>query len=546
MAEITNRIPQSDRGFNNGTDFSQTEITKEVCNADPIDKSILSSDLTQAGSADEKKDITILHTNDMHAQVEPHNPETMIMETDSVKQKGGFTYLSSAVNEIRDKNPDGTLLLDAGDLLTGSPLADLNNSEPMVSCMNEMGYDAMTIGNHDFFQKLELLKEREEKAEFPFLSANLVDGAGGKNPIQAESYIIRDINGLNVGIFGLTKENSSASLDFQERKLIELEPAADTAEKIIPEMRKDGADVIVALTHLGIDGDRKLAEEVDDIDVIVGGHTHTELKQHETVNDTIIVQAGEHQNNLGVLNLEIITNEDGIKINNAESALVPIDGKSFQRDPVIDDIIDDYKDKLEPYLQEVIGKTDVGLECLNHNVCDRETNLANFVTDTVREHTGADICLMSPVYFSQPVEAGEVKTEHLHVMHPWYDNMSTVKMTGETIMDIAEKGVARDVLGVSPSGIRIKYDSQKEPGERLLEVSTNDGSIIDPEKEYTVVTKDFLLDSSEYSGEYKNYSDRKPVKESIYEILIDRFKSGKKISPETDERIFDVSSEKRA
>jgi 5'-nucleotidase / UDP-sugar diphosphatase len=243
-----------------------------------------------------------------------------------------------------------------------------------------------------------------------------------------------------------------------------------------------------------------------------------------------------------VLNLEVARNNKGkVKIGRAKSQLIPIKGKYFEKDQAVDEIVNRYNKKVQPYLQEVIGKTQVNLECQKYYKCNGESNMGNFVSDTLREHTGTDICLMIPSHFQNSIKAGEVKAEHLHVMHPWYDGVATVKMTGETIRNIVEAGVSDKTIKILPSGIRVTYDSNRKGGGRVLEITTLDGKLLDREKEYTVTTKDFLLDASEQFTEYKNFSDRKAVKESIHEIMVNRFRSDRPVNPCIDGRIKDVS-----
>jgi 2',3'-cyclic-nucleotide 2'-phosphodiesterase (5'-nucleotidase family) len=210
-------------------DFREEEIRIDC------DDTILKGD---EGTPLQKHTLLILHTNDMHGQVNPYNPDSMISEDDPEKQVGGFAHLSAAVNEIRKENPESTLLLDGGDIVTGAPVSDMFKTEPMIMAMNQIGYDAMTIGNHEFNRGIDYLKNLSEKAEFPFLSANLVSNPENKDEIKSSPYIMKEVNGVKVGIFGLSRESSLSVLNSEDRKKFEITSAIETAEKSFPECGK--------------------------------------------------------------------------------------------------------------------------------------------------------------------------------------------------------------------------------------------------------------------------------------------------------------------
>ncbi len=222
--------------------------------------------------------ITIYHTNDLHNRHE------------------AFDLLSHV------EMNGNTLLLDAGDAIGGSSTV-FRFHEPVIDRMNNLGYDALTMGNRELNYIRWVLKIRAEQAKFPILSANLED-LTGKTGDFYKSHIIKEVSGLKVGIFGLTPvqyNDDSNWLPFLKFRFLD---PVETSLKIV-DLLRDKVDLLILLSHLGIDSDRKIAEQVSGIDLIIGGHTHTLIKEPIKLNDTYIFQAGCYGEQIGKIDLEI-------------------------------------------------------------------------------------------------------------------------------------------------------------------------------------------------------------------------------------------------
>lgn len=269
---------------------------------------IIFSAAAAAASPAEKMEFTILHTNDEHFSLIPHSPavdyEPGINDPEKDQTVGGFARLAAAVKEIKRKKEaagEEVLLLSAGDFLGGSPFSWLSFKKEAaeLKLMQQLGYQAAVIGNHefDFGPKVlaDYLKEAansEGQQKLTILASNLeadADSLFAKENLYQQKKIIELKNGLKIEIFGVQGENSTAlikdqgDLIFKNSFKIAAEMAADL---------KDEADVIIALTHSGIMDDLKLAHQLPEIDLIMGGHSHTVLKEPIDTGKTIVVQAG--------------------------------------------------------------------------------------------------------------------------------------------------------------------------------------------------------------------------------------------------------------
>ncbi len=291
------------------------------------------------------QEIVILHTNDHHGSMLP------------IEGMGGLAERASLVARERLENRN-VLLLDAGDINGNDYFSDNGNASADILAYNYMGYDAMAIGDHDLNRPIGKLREQERLADFPFLSANIAfDDKKLFTP-----YIVKDYNGFRIGIFGLTTHDA-ADNNFFARNL-EFDDEIETAKKIVAELKNnEGADMIIALSHLGIRRDNRntvtsidLARKVDGIDLIIDGHSHTYLSSPLKLNDTYIVSANEQGKYLGK---GIVT----VKNHDIESfTWKPIPVKLVEPDPVVENIILPYRQNMITGLSDIIGtaRADIG------------------------------------------------------------------------------------------------------------------------------------------------------------------------------------------
>lgn len=349
----------------------------------------------------------ILHTNDIHSALIPHSPAVDYHRDREDPAIGGFARLATAVNEIREnKREDGepVLLLDAGDFLGGAAFAwlALHGYAAELTIMQQMGYDAVVIGNHEYDYGPDVLARYLVRAGYPeaqketlILASNTK--APDDHPLAAlnlyrTSGMLELENGLRVGVFGLIGE--SAVLVIGDNGDVQFLDPTETARRAVEELKGEGAHVIVGITHSGVDEDRELARNVPGIDVIVGGHCHTALHKPILEGATIIVQAGYMGEYLGQLELAYNPVTGKVRMRNQETDrpfLVRID-YSFVADPEIDALILEYTSILNALVSEMSGgrfndimstvaRSDF---VLSNDPLLGETALGNFVTDAMR------------------------------------------------------------------------------------------------------------------------------------------------------------------
>lgn len=269
--------------------------------------------LVQAGGSASKR-LVILHTNDVHSRLDPFP-----MDGSRNQGLGGVAVRSKIIQQIRQQEPN-LLLLDAGDIFQGTPYFNLYNGEPEIKAMSAMGYDACTIGNHDFDGGIENFATQLQKATFPCIISNY-DFTGTPLEGKTQPFKVIKKGGIRVGIFGLGIKLKGLVPENLYGATVYKDPVATANEMAMTLRKKEKCDLVICLSHLGYKyreentiSDVTLAPATQGIDVIIGGHTHTFLDEPTVVkdkngSDVLINQAGWGGIRMGRLDIEFNENE---------------------------------------------------------------------------------------------------------------------------------------------------------------------------------------------------------------------------------------------
>lgn len=218
-----------------------------------------------------QKSIVILHTNDTHSRIEP------IPESDRIAgNKGGVVRRMNYIEQVRKENKN-VLLFDAGDFLQGTPYFNLFKGEVETEAMNMMRYDAVTLGNHEFDYGLEALEKVVRRAKFPIISSNY-DFSGTPLNNLIKPYLIFKKDGVKIGVIGINIQPRGliASGNYDGMKFLQPERVAN--ELALKLKTTDRCDMVICLSHLGYTADKRLVEQTRNIDIIIGGHSHNNMK----------------------------------------------------------------------------------------------------------------------------------------------------------------------------------------------------------------------------------------------------------------------------
>jgi 5'-nucleotidase / UDP-sugar diphosphatase len=482
---------------------------------------ILSSSIvlpTSTYAADEKADnfsLTIMHMNDTHAHVEP------------------LPKMITAIEEVRAQNPNA-LLLNAGDVFSGTLYFNKFQGQADLALLNMMNIDAMTFGNHEFDlgsseNGHQSLSAFIEKANFPFISSNVdfsgdpfvgntVNNTFAEDAQDSNVYdgIVKEVDGEKIGIFGLTTEETLETSSPVNAQITNYAAEAERAVKAFEDM---GINKIVALTHLGYDSnpavgnDLMLAEQVDGIDVIVGGHSHTKLEQPTVVNTdengapkdpTVIVQGYQYAQNLG--ELHVAFNEAG-QVVQSDGHLIDIESKSA--DPEASQVLASYKAEVDEMSNQETGAiaqkplTNPRLSDSDVSVRANETALGNLITDAMlakaqEKMQEVSIAMQNGGGIRAAIDQGPITVGEVITVLPFGNDPAVVELSGDEMKQILEYSVrlAPEESGgfMQVAGMKFSYDSTKEAGTRIVSMQVKNGETytdIQPDQTYLVTTNNF-------------------------------------------------------
>jgi 5'-nucleotidase/UDP-sugar diphosphatase len=452
--------------------------------------------------------LRIIHTNDHHARIEPVTGGTPVAPI-----HGGVSRRKTLIDAIRGEGGN-QILLDAGDVFQGTLWFTQYLGQADLEFYNAMGYEAMTIGNHEFDKGPQPLADYIKRANFPVLSANITADASTAIAGLFKPWIIKEIDGQKIGIFGLTTEEtpvlSSPGAGVTFTNYIE------AARKSVAELKAQGVSKIIALTHIGITFDRELARQVDGIQVIIGGHSHTPMGLQITPPDpsrpypeviaspsgkpVIMTTDWEWGRWLGDLTIGFDANGDITSVVAAQPTEVR---PSIEPDQGFADRITVLAAPLSALRTQVVGETTVPLNGARADVRSKETNLGNLISDAMLEKTraaGAQLALMNGGSIRTTIDAGQITLGELIEVQPFGNTITLVTITGAQLWAALENGVSQleTVAGrfAQVAGIRYSFDATKPVGSRVTGVEIADGQSyapIKPDATYRVVTNNFML-----------------------------------------------------
>lgn len=439
--------------------------------------------------------ITIVHINDTHAKVFEGKYDGM-----------GIAKVATKVEELKAQNPN-VLLLDAGDTFHGTTFATLNEGESIVKLMNAMKYDVMAAGNHDFNYGQDRLVELAQMAKFPVLADNVVKEDGTK---LLDSYVIKEVAGVRVGIFGLaTPETAYKTHPDNVKGLTFIDPV-DSSKAMVAEL-EDKVDVIVALAHVGIDEETiikstDIAKQVPGIDVIIDGHSHTEIENGMMVNGVLITSCGEYTKNVGIIDLTIV---DGKVTKKSAKLFTKAEAKDLEPSAEITALMNDIKTEQKKITELVLSSTEVTLDGERDQVRAGETNLGNLIADAMINESGAEIAITNGGGIRASILPGEITKGDIITVLPFGNFIVTKEVKGSDIKAAIENGVDSypGTKGAFPhvAGIAYTFDANLPAGARVTSITRN-GMPLDMNKTYVLATNNFMAAGGDNYKMFAHYS----------------------------------------
>jgi 5'-nucleotidase / UDP-sugar diphosphatase len=456
--------------------------------------------------------LTIMHVNDTHGHIIPYVEKSI----DDHVPVSGADYIATMIERERAANPDGCLLLSAGDMFQGTPISNIFHGQPIIEIMNYLKYDAMAIGNHEFDWGQDVLKGMISSSAFSVLSANVLDKNRKLFP-GAKPFIIIKRHNVRIAIIGLTTPEAPFTSKPGNLKDLLIAPPAEVVPPLIKTVRAKGADLVIVLSHLGLDADKDLARKVRGIDIIVGGHSHTAIPDPVNESGTIIVQAGYNGLYLGALNIVFDPVKKKILDYTKQNELKLVSaGPQAQFDTDVARIIDKYEIQVRAEFSRVAG---MAMRDFTRQT-NSESTLGDLITDAMREESGAQLAFYNGGGIRADMPKGPITLETVYTILPFDNLLVTMDLSGAQIKELLEKSALSEKL-LQVSGLKVTFDLSKPAGSKVVSAFV-EGLPLNPGVNYKVVTNDFLSAGGDQFTTFmqgQNMAFGSPVRDAVINYI---------------------------
>ena len=452
-------------------------------------------------------------------------------------KRGGLARVSALRQKIMAESPH-TLFLLAGDTISPSVESITYQGRQMIDAWNVSGLDYATFGNHEFDFGPDVLRERMSESKFKWLAANVVDKKSGKTFADTPEFLIREFEGVKIGIFGLTLPETK--ITSKPGPDVDILDPCITATRIVPLIRARGAQVVIALTHLSMQDDKHVAR-CSGVDVIIGGHEHSLLES--MAGHAPIFKMTADARELGRIDLNISKTTG--QLQSIDWEVIPVTDQ-LPADTQFASLDLKYGSLLRE-LEQLVGHTDVELEARSGIGRTRETNAGDFVADAFRTATGADVAIMNggSIRADEVIKPGDLTRRDVLSLLPFKNRVVKLEITGATLRAALEHGVARSAEDAEPgrfpqvSGMRYVFDASRKPGSRITSVTVN-GKPLDDRKTYTLAATDYVaLDGGDGYDMFKGAKVLITREQGQFDsdVVQKAISSVRAIAPKTDGRI---------
>ncbi len=518
-----------------------------------------------SGSALADYELNILHINDLHSRIEAINKfdSTCSAEEEGKGECfGGVARLKAAIDAQRQAlSGKNVLLLNAGDNFQGSLFYTTYKGAAEAEFLNLMKFDAMTVGNHEFDDSEDGLAAFLDKVQFPVVTANVAAGASSKLGDRIKPFIVLDQGGQKIGIVGAVA-NDTAELSSPGPNVLIGDDVADITAAI-GELKKQGVNKIIALTHVGYPRDLAAIAKIPDVDVVVGGHTNTFLSNtsdkaegpYPTLVDNPggykvpVVQAGAYTKYLG--DLKVVFDDAGV-VKEASGEPILIDSK-IKPDEAVLARIKELSGPIEELKNKIVAESSAPIDGSRETCRAAECAMGNLVTDAILDRTkdqGISIAITNGGGLRASIDGGPVSMGEVISVLPFQNTVATFQLKGSDLVAALENGLSQIEEGAGRfpqvSGLKYSFDKSKPAGSRVVSVEVKEGDAfvpLDPAKTYGVVSNNYMRSGGDgYSVFAKSGQNAYDFGPNLELVVADYLAAHQPYKPYTDGRITEVAS----
>ncbi len=487
---------------------------------------ILAALLCSFGAQVSAKTITIYHTTDVHGWYSAR-PARWNKENPA-RQIGGFPALAALLK--KEKNP--YIILDGGDMFQGTPEGALTKGMASITLMNQLGYGAAVVGNHDYDYGESTLKVLVSSAAFPFLGANVYRKADGKPADYLKPYVIIEKGGEKIAVLGIAGKHTATSTLPANVKHLEFADEAKETAKWVAEIKKQKPDAIVVLAHVGISDDLALktvdvstwtlaaaphstlalARAAKGINLVFGAHNHTGLLKgyYDKLSGAWLGESGTELTYVTKADLDF--DDKTGKLKDIKVALLPLWTEETGQDPAVLNTIAGFTAAVEQAMGKVIGHADTDLGFAPDGL---DSDIGNWLCDATRAQAGTEMAFQNTAGIRAEIKRGEIKVRDLYQVMPFDNTIVTLKMTGAQIKSLMTYNLhdgSRSAMQVS--GLEVEF--KKGADGKVTDVRLKkDGREIKPEEEFFVATNNYLAFGGSGGREF---SKGKDIKDTLVNV----------------------------
>jgi 2',3'-cyclic-nucleotide 2'-phosphodiesterase/3'-nucleotidase len=477
--------------------------------------------------------LRVLETTDFHGAILGGTRERR-----SQRPTGGSAALAAVITRERAVNPEGTVLLDGGDLFQGPMISNLQFGRPVVEQMNLLHYTAVALGNHEFDWGVDTLARRVREMKFAELAANVVERKTGKRPtwLRSDTSVLR--RGIRVGILGLAYPGTPRVTMPANVAHLRFDDDSTTAALAGARLRKQGAEVVLGVGHIPAEtdstrkahGDLVRLARVKTVDAWFGGHSHNVVD--DKVEGRPVLIAGASGQYLAVADLVVDPVQNKV-VESSQRVLTvyadaPLDSGWTAR-------MTHWNANVGPIAAEVLGDAALALHRRRP-----ESTVGDFITDAMRADVKADIALQNPGGIRAELDAGPVTRGDVYAIMPFDNTIVTMELTGALVRQALEQSLRGDRV-TQVSGVRYVIDAAKPAGQRVTQITLADGSPLDEQKTFIVAANNFMAsggDQYDALAQGKNRNDTgRLVRDAMMSWVKGLGASGKKLELPGDGRI---------
>ena len=430
--------------------------------------------------------VVILHTNDIHGQVLPR-AATWLKDVNPVPDSGGLPRLAGTLRKlVAEETAAGAAVIvcDGGDWFQGTPEGMIERGRGFLKALAEVGFDGAVVGNHEFDHGVDVFIEHLAHVDFPALLANVRLPDGSPLP-GTRDWIVVERAGLRIGLTGFLT-TSTPTITHKQTKELRWEDPEDAWDRVSKELGQS-VDLLIPVTHMGVEEDVALARARPDIPLIVGGHSHTFLRKGVREGKTLIVQGGAKASVIGRVELTLV---DG-KVANSVAQHVDLYGEPPREFRVagVDAQCEVLVARAAERMDEVVGVLGRPLEVSRRALVN--TSAGNFITDIMRERAGADLAIHNRGGIRTSLGAGPVTRRQLFMILPFDNSLETITMSGADVIELFRRSIESDrKWPLEFSGVQLQV--RRVEGKPVLVDVLLGGEPLDPEAEVRLATNSFL------------------------------------------------------